>query len=59
MTTIDAIKRVIAKRKARGALRSEICQYLNFLRKNTWKNNVEIYTGITNLIKNEVTEAIQ
>ena len=59
MTTINAIKRVIAKRKARGAKRSDICQYLNFLRQNTWKNNSEIYAGITNLIKNEVTEAIQ
>ncbi len=59
MTTMDAIKRVITKRKARGAKRSEICQYLNQLRRDTWKNNSEIYAGITNLIKSEVKEAIQ
>lgn len=58
MNTIDAIKRVIIKRKSRGAKRSEICQYLNRLRKETWKNNTFMYTEITNLIKNEVGEAI-
>lgn len=59
METLKAIKRVIAKRKARGALRSEVCQYLNHLRKDTWKNNEAMYREITALIKAEVREAVK
>jgi hypothetical protein len=53
MLDINAVKRVIKKRKMRGATTAQLIMYLNQLKKGAWKNVPEYINELIKEVEND------